>query len=58
MNLYEKFKDKTIFITVTNESTVYKGTILSQENDWIKFQTELYTFYFNSNHIVRIHIAK
>lgn len=31
INLYEKFKGKTIFMTVTNENTAYKGTILSQD---------------------------
>lgn len=58
INLYEKFKGKTIFMTVTNESTAYKGTIISQEENFIEFKTDRYVFYFNINHIVRIHIVE
>lgn len=58
INLYEKFKGKTIFMTVTNENTAYKGTILSQDENFIEFPTDRYVFYFNINHIARIHVVE
>ena len=41
MTLFEKFKDKTLFITVQNGTLfpTYKGTILSQVEDFIEFKT-------------------
>lgn len=57
MNLFNKFKDKTIFITLSDKST-YRGVILSQEDNFIEFKTDSYTFLFNIAHIMRIQESK
>ena len=57
INLYEKFKDKTIYIMLSDKD-IYKGVILSQEENFIDFQTDRYTFSFNIAHIMRIHIVE
>lgn len=57
MNLFNKFKDKTIYVMLSDKST-YKGVILSQEDNFIEFKTDSYTFLFNISHIMRIHESK
>lgn len=57
MNLFNKFKDKTIYVMLSDKST-YKGVILSQEGDFIEFKTDSYIFLFNIAHIMRIHENK
>lgn len=57
MNLFEKFKGKTIFIMLSDKST-YKGVILLQEGNFIDFQTDRYIFTFNIAYIIRIHEDK
>ena len=51
MNLFNKFKDKTIFITLSDKST-YRGVILSQEGDFIEFKTESKIIWFNTQYII------
>jgi hypothetical protein len=55
MTLFEKFKDKTLFITVQNGTLfpTYKGTILSQVEDFIEFKTENNTIWINLKYIVK-----
>lgn len=57
MNLFNKFKDKTIYVMLSDKST-YKGVILSQEDNFIEFKTDSYIFLFNIAHIMRIHESK
>lgn len=57
MNLFNKFKDKTIYVMLSDKTT-YKGVILSQEGDFIEVKTDSYTFLFNIAHIMRIHESK
>lgn len=57
MNLFNKFKDKTIYVMLSDKST-YKGVILSQEDNFIEFETDSYIFLFNIAYIMRIHESK
>ena len=57
INLYEKYKGKTIYVMLSDKTT-YKGVILSQEDNFIEFQTDRYTFLLNIAHIMRIHAAQ
>lgn len=56
MNLFNKFKDKTIFITLSDKST-YRGVILSQEGDFIEFKTESKIIWFNTQYIIKFVLA-
>lgn len=60
MTLFEKFKDKTLFITVQNGTLfpTYKGTILSQVEDFIEFKTENNTIWINLKYIVKFIVVE
>lgn len=55
MTLFEKFKDKTLFVTVQNGTLfpTYKGIILSQISNFIEFETENNTIWLNCNFIIK-----
>lgn len=55
MTLFEKFKDKTLFVTVQNGTLfpTYKGIILSQIGNFIEFETENNTIWLNCNFIIK-----
>lgn len=60
INLYEKFKGKKLFITIQSGTLVptYQGTILSQEGEFIEFQTDINVIWFNLNYLIKFTVAQ